>query len=189
MDRAQIIFRPSPLEVALVLLCFCIGILVVYQLLAPLPRLIAPQMQPHYVPLRNFERYAFVAPPSATLEVINARPIFVASRKPQQAEAAAPTKATPPPPPNAFLVGVISGMDQTIALVRIPGSPLETSVTIGASIAGWRVTKILPDKIELQAGDSQTELRLDAERPKDRDAAVPLNQMPMKSMPSMTGGN
>ncbi len=105
--------------------------------------------------------------------VISEKNIFSPERKefPQAAPSAEQTK--PAARPQVFLYGVVIADDYESAIVATPRSSLrkeerETAVLkVGAIIGEYRVAKILPDRITMEAaGDSFEILLLDARKPR-----------------------
>jgi len=111
----------------------------------------------------------FVPPPSGEFAAINAHPIFSPTRKSVE-PAPVGAAAAPPPPPSVALIGVILDGQTRLALVKTPASPLETGVSLGASIGGWQLTQIFPDRIVLHLGTSDDEIKLESNRAKDEPA-------------------
>src|ERR1051326_4815127 len=109
--------------------------------------------------LGNTEPLQFTMPPTAAFAEIAARPVFNPSRRPipppvapTAAPVAQPAPPPPPPPPpiNLTLVGIMAGLEDRFALVRLGGAPTINTIFEGQDIGGWRVYLILPDRILLR---------------------------------------
>jgi general secretion pathway protein N len=100
---------------------------------------------------------AFKLPPLATYAEVTRRPLFSATRQ--------------PPPPEAgqdllgksssfVLLGIILAPDDKAVLIQ-HGHPAEIArLHEGQAVEGWTVQSILPDRITLQHGASEVELKL-----------------------------
>lgn len=153
-------------------LCGLLALGCAYELWAPLPTFALPSV-PAPVPVEAAAPLPSAAPPpSSAFDVIENQPIFTSDRKPLVPSAAGP--AAPPPPPAIALVGIILDPTTKLALIRSPNSPLATAYAEGASIDGWILTQIAPDKIVLQAGTATDEVSLAA----NRAPAAPSSAMP-----------
>jgi hypothetical protein len=80
----------------------------------------------------------------------------------QTSDKAAPSSATAPPLPSLALVGVILDGQNSLAMVKLAGAPFAQAMGVGASIGGWQITGVGPDKIVLHAGAFEQDVRLDA---------------------------
>jgi hypothetical protein len=125
-------------------------------------------------------------PPSVVYAAITEKPLFLPTRTRPSLVVAKPETAAPPPPPNVYLVGVIADSAGSLALVRSPDSPLETSLRAGQTIGGWQITQILPDRMILTSGAVQDEVRLDAPHPMDAPPSKPNPQTPQQTPPQQT---
>jgi general secretion pathway protein N len=119
---------------------------------APTARPAAPAPAPAPPPARAA---AFKLPPLATYAEVTERPLFSATREP------------PPPEAGQDLLGKSSGF----VLLGIVLAPEDKAVLIrhgheiarlkeGQAVEGWTVRSILPDRITLQHGASEVELKL-----------------------------
>lgn len=144
--------------------------LLIYQISAPLPDLAPPVM--HLKP--KAQRAEAVVPvttpaPEAFAE-IDARPMFSPDRK---AIATAQTGEASLAPPDVILVGVIVSGRDSLAMLRTPSAPLATAYRVGASVSGWQLSEIAPDRVVLTAGAVRSEIRLDANKAPPRPPAAP----------------
>jgi len=149
----------TPMQQGLAGLCGLLGSILAWQLLAPSTTREVPTIAWHPSGL-DVALGSVPSPPANTFGRINERPIFNPTRKP-----VTPTPKAgeaPARPPDATLIGVIIDGQNRLALVRTSASPLEVSVTVGASLGPWTVTTIEPDHISLRAGTNETEIRLNA---------------------------
>ncbi len=109
------------------------------------------------VPLRE----SFRPPAAARYQEINARPLFVEARRPEQDE-----PLPPPPAPEGVerpldLIGVVLLPGRAAALLR-PQDPKEKVVRIrqGEQVDGWRLDTVRADRVVLRKGDQVRELPL-----------------------------
>lgn len=109
------------------------------------------------VPLRE----SFRPPAAARYAEINARPLFVEARRPEQ-----DVPLLPPPAPESVerpldLIGVVLLPGRAAALLR-PQDPKEKVVRIrqGEQIDGWRLDAVRADRVVLRKGDQVRELPL-----------------------------
>jgi len=89
------------------------------------------------------------------------RPLFTPGRR--------PTKAPPPPAQpkvgrqslkSIVLTGILIGPDKKVALIRSAKSPKPQSLGEGATVGGWRLEKVLADRILLSAGEQTAEIAI-----------------------------
>ena len=89
------------------------------------------------------------------------RPLFTSGRR--------PTKAPPPPAQpkvgrqslkSIVLTGILIGPDKKVALIRSAKSPKPQSLGEGATVSGWRLEKVLADRILLSAGEQTAEIAI-----------------------------
>jgi len=128
--------------------------LLVYQLAAPLPDLEVPQvrLQPKAGPA--LAGLAVTPPAAEQFAETDARPMFRQDRK------GAPATIGDAAPPDIALVGIIADGTDRLALVKTGTSPLASAYRVGASISGWRIVEIAPDRIVLASGPVRSEIRL-----------------------------
>ncbi len=113
--------------------------------------------------------------PQEPLQTIAERNIFAPDRKEFPVQAAAGEQAKPVARPQVILYGVMIAEEYKTASIANPGRLLfkgerETkTVKLGDRIGDYHVTKILPDRIALEAaGDSFEVLLFDPKSPKKR---------------------
>ncbi len=99
---------------------------------------------------------AFGLPPLSSFREISRRPLFSETRRP----AAAPVQAQPAPALDFVLTGIVTTDGGAIAFLRLKGQPGVVRATAGQEIRGWRVDRILPDRIVLRHGDRLQELKV-----------------------------
>ena len=119
----------------------------------------APQAPP---PQREFNpatREAFAA--------ILDRPIFARSRRPP--EETAPQVEAPPPALDVDLAGVVIWQSERFALLRQKSEAGLKQVGVGGKAWGWNVVTIESDRVLLQNGGSERELRLKYKEPERSD--------------------
>ena len=117
------------------------------------------------------------APPHESFDAIAEKNIFNPDRRefPTAGPAVAEAAANPITRPRIELYGVVIGEDYITASVINPGRPLhkgerETkTIKVGDMVGAYKVTKITPDRIVLEAGGDLFEVLLyDAKVPKRR---------------------
>ncbi|HWA90951.1 MAG TPA: hypothetical protein VG889_13000 [Rhizomicrobium sp.] len=148
--------------------------LLVYEVAAPLPEFDPPafRLKPRAPRIANVA--AVAAPTPDAFIDIALRPPFDPSRKSVVASAASDASAAPP---EVTLVGVIVDGANSLALLKTAASPLATAYRVGATISGWQVTEISPDRVVLGAGPARSEIRLQANKsaPAASQPPAPLN--------------
>ena len=101
---------------------------------------------------------------AATLDAFKGRPLFAPSRRsppPRQALATPPPPvAVEAPPPNLRLVGIVSGVDNAVAILRNASGGPSLSLKVGDVIETWRVQTIGPDRVTLREGARELTYRL-----------------------------
>jgi hypothetical protein len=159
--------RIAPAQAALLSLCFLMAALTVYELSVPPADFVLPVV--HLRPQLDAAQPppAFIAPSPDAFGAINDRPLFIPSRKPLAVPAgkSAAAAAAPPPLPALALVGVILDGQNSLAMVKLAGAPFAQAMAVGASIGGWQITSVGPDKIVLHAGTFEQDVRMDAKPP------------------------
>jgi type II secretory pathway component PulC len=114
------------------------------------------------------------------------RPLFSPTRRPL--DSAPATAASQPRKSLAkfVLTGVIIvSAEEKIALIQEAKSPAVQRLSEGQSIAGWRIEKILPDRVTLVSGDETAEIPLwsDQAPPQPRQSAKPQPRRPGIKLP------
>lgn len=163
--------RPNPgrrrLSLGLIGLAAMLS-LAVFDQLSQVPSLEAIETPPlAAVPAQRLEsQWDTGVPPLEALRETLSRPLFLASRRAPEPEAAAA-----PPPPKAEpldygLIGVTLFDGRRVALVRPRNGGRVLRVTEGARLGQWRVTAIAPKRLEVRSAGLVGELKLeDAKRP------------------------
>lgn len=133
---------------------------------------------------------AFAAPPPQEFAEIAARPVFVASRRPPPppappaAPAAVATAPPPAPPPVAasaiVVLGIVGEPAGRIAMIRPPNAPAVLNVREGDMVAGWRVVKILADRVVLRWNATEEEISF----PKSGEKTAASAQLSKKPPPA-----
>jgi len=136
----------------------------------------------------------FTMAPMPAFSEISARPIFIPTRRPIPPPAAPSVAVTPAPPPlpppapppqiNVTLVGIMIGDAGRFALVRAAGSQTVTTLAQGEEISGWRVFLILPDRIVLRVGTTETEVAFPVLAP-DQPGVAPVVTRPVSPIPQL----
>ncbi len=108
----------------------------------------------------------FVAPPRQDFAETEARPLFMASRRPfvaaQKPVAAAPKAAVALP--SLVLVGIIASAEERLALIKPANSSEVRKVGEGETVAGWQIRRIFADHIVVGAGAGEQEIVFPAQR-------------------------
>jgi hypothetical protein len=156
--------RLSMAQIAMLVVCVLMAGLFAYQLMAPPAQFALPDvhLKPKTIAMQT--PAPFIAPPQAAFDAINARPLFLPSRKAIAAldTGTGATQAGPPPLPNMAVIGVIGDAQNSIAMVKLAGSPFAQAMGVGAALGGWQIATIGPDKIVLRAGPFTQEVKIDA---------------------------
>lgn len=90
----------------------------------------------------------FAPPAFETFAEIDQRPIFNPTRRPVVKPKPEEEKPVEIPPPDAALIGVVIDGDMKVAVMRVGGAELQ-NLKIGDGLAGWSITKIEPELVEL----------------------------------------
>lgn len=98
-----------------------------------------------------------------SLDAFKGRPLFAPSRRPapvRQDTAAPALPVVESAAPDLRLVGVVSGLDTAVAILRRTpdGSPL--NLKVGDTVDAWRVELIAPDRVTLREGEREKTYRL-----------------------------
>ena len=147
----------------------------IYQAAAPLPDFDPPLVQLKTKTQQIAAVVPVSTPPPEAFAEIDARPMFSPARK---SVATAATGGAVLQPPDVALVGIIVDSRDRLAMLRTPGSPLATAFHVGATISGWQLSEIAPDRVVLSAGAARDEIRLDANKapPKPPPPPAPNSQ-------------
>ncbi|MCG8354390.1 MAG: hypothetical protein MI920_02340 [Kiloniellales bacterium] len=111
-------------------------------------------------PVGPNERFAL--PSLESFAQITARPLFRPSRRPAQQAATPEAPSGPPPSLELALTGVVTSLDERVALLRVQRDAKVVRTREGEEIDGWVVQEILPDRVLLQHGATTQELLLQA---------------------------
>lgn len=146
-----------PLPFALLFLCGALSAVLLRQSIGPEREFAVPSITSHAV-IPGIPRIPVFHPPPAQLLVeIPGRPIFNPSRQPINPM---PENEKPPPAPQVTFIGTMSEAGQQTALVKTPGNPQAFTIKPGATIAGWQVTDISPQRILFSAKSANFEAKL-----------------------------
>jgi len=153
----------NPLQIVLSGICGVLLLVLIYQTVAPVsPYSMSASTTGVRLPAITFSTDA-APPPASVFSDVDARPLFNPSRQPVASVAAvgnaAGTDAT-----NLTLIGVILDGNDRLALIRSAGAAFATGVRQGASIEGWTVAEVDPDRVVLQSGVRKQELLLASNR-------------------------
>ena len=96
----------------------------------------------------------------AAYAAIAERPLFSPSRQPTKPPPPIPKTAGRKSITNISLSGIIISPDQKTALIRSSKSPKLQSLIEGEKIQGWRLVRVLADRIVLTAGDETAEISI-----------------------------
>jgi hypothetical protein len=149
----------------LVMSCLALGSVVVFEMMGDVS--LAPQVTaaaPTVPALPEREPVSFEPPDPEAFEVIGERPLFSPSRlpfvPPTTSEPVVEPDQPPPEPLLAELVGVVLTADQRAAMVQEEGAPAPRRVTVGQSVAGWRVVEVERSRAVFRRGDEVQVLEL-----------------------------
>lgn len=151
-------------HIALLALCATFGSMLTFEILAPVEQPELPKIASRPEPAPAPPPAAFTPPsPQAFLE-IDDRFVFSPFRQQYKIPPVIPPPPPPPPPPNIVLLGIIIDGSSRLAIVKLPGTPVASTLTTGAAIAGWQIDQIEVDHIALHSGDAKHEFRLQYQR-------------------------
>jgi general secretion pathway protein N len=147
--------------VALVLgvLCVTFGVLVYYELdvagdqarTAPIPAVAGA------VPPLPAQPASSTLPPMEAFSEVTRRPLFSSTRQPPPPEAVKETQGNS----STFaLLGIIISDGGRIALIEYGRPPAMVRLKEGQAVEGWTLQSILPDRVVLQRGATDQELKL-----------------------------
>ncbi len=142
-----------------------------------LPAAVTPTKQTGTpVPGRKTAPAARLGPRNA-YNAIAERPLFARTRRPAEEE---PTTSAPSARtnlPNFILKGIVISPDEKYILLLKSSSSETVRLTEGQGIDGWRVEKILSDRVILKSGDRTVEFKLWNEHTKEpKPSAKPLTR-------------
>lgn len=102
--------------------------------------------------MRNLDAYSAIA----------RRPLFSPTRRPTESPAPQSTSQPRKTPSRFVLSGVVivSPDEKKIALLRESNSSSVLRLSEGETIGGWRIEKILPDRVIMRSGEESTEIEL-----------------------------
>ncbi|HTU35505.1 MAG TPA: hypothetical protein VMF66_17005 [Candidatus Acidoferrum sp.] len=142
--------------------CAILGAALLYLTFAPLPDEQPQQITLPHKPPPVLEAQSITMPPPAAFTALDSHPAFNPGRAPLATSQVSSGTQTPP---DVKVVGVIIDGANRIAMIRAPASPLAIAFQIGATISGWHIAEIEPDRVVLTSGGLRDEIRLDANRP------------------------
>jgi hypothetical protein len=139
---------------------------------------------------------AFAPDPVSAFSAVVDRPLFSRSRRPAPPERAVATEAKPGDNASPFVLsGVLIAGTSRVAFLRPVAEPKTLRVLEGETVDGWKIEKILPQRVVIGNGAVSTELTLKdriapataAARPPDKGAAPPPHGVPAPGMPEIPG--
>jgi general secretion pathway protein N len=151
--------RPSAV-VILGMLCIAFGVVIYYELgmagdktpAAPLP-VVAGSTVPPLPP----QPASSTLPPIESFAEVTRRPLFSPTRQPPPPEVVKDTQGNST---TIALLGIIISDDGRIALIEYGRPPALARLKEGQAVEGWTLQSILPDRIVLQHGTTEQEVRL-----------------------------
>jgi hypothetical protein len=150
-----------PVPAGLVLLAAVLAVDLLYQSAAP-PREFHPTPSTIKFPSAAPATHTgFVVPPAGEYSEIDERPIFSPQRKPMGSQLSDVDMSATGTPSNLALVGIITGPDNRIAILKTAGSAATQNVSVGGTIEGWRVTRIESNYIVLHQDSSDQDVKLE----------------------------
>ena len=100
-------------------------------------------------------------PPRQQFSQLIARPPFAATRRPlQPRRVVVEAKPQAIPKPKILLVGTFVNSESGVAVVQKAGVEKQIRLSKGETIDGWKLEKILPDRILLKSKDEAFEVKL-----------------------------
>jgi hypothetical protein len=165
----------KPPQALLAAICAALLLATLYELVAPVQAFSVPDAPLHSGAVTPASTLRFAMPPEDRFAAIDARPIFLPTRKPPLLPdtAAANQPATPPPLPAMVLVGIILDGANHLALLKSPGAPFVQTLSVGAALGGWTIAEIDADKIVLRTtGFPDQAMTLDAARAAEPPSVV-----------------
>jgi len=103
-------------------------------------------------------------PPNDLFAASDQRPLFTPTRRPAPPPPIAPTITPAPPLPQLRLIGVLSGPNQRLALLKPVNAPAFTAAP-DQVVEGWTVSDIAADRVTLRYGDALETLNLHEQKP------------------------
>lgn len=129
-----------------------------YEIFAPLDPVETAEFHPKAAPLHLAAPPA--PPPADAFADIDARPLFSMTRQPL------PDTALPGGGASTgsdfILVGVISGGEKSVALLRSRSTQQSTSAAVGDIVNGWRIAKIDPTSVTLRSATGSIVIGMEA---------------------------
>ena len=98
--------------------------------------------------------------PRNEYNAIAERPLFARTRRPAEEAPATTAPSAQANLPNFVLTGIVISPDEKYILLLRASSSETVRLIEGQTIDGWRVEKILPDRVTLKSGDRTVELPL-----------------------------
>jgi len=149
----------------------CCGLLaacIAYEIAVPPPPVADPQPLPKASSVHLPDAIVFAPRPIAFYHDIDERPLFVTDRKPLLDEGDGAPAATS----DISVVGVSIDGTRAIALLKNKSDNTTTTASVGDIVGGWRISKILPDKVVIRANGSDTVVALNG--PSSDPPSAPL---------------
>jgi hypothetical protein len=170
-----------PTLLATLAVAFAGGIL--YETIAPLDPVEVTPFHPAPGPVRLAQPPA--APPPDAFADIDARPLFSMTRQPLADTSGLATTAGA----DFILVGVISGGDKAVALLKNRTTSQSFSAVVGGVVDGWRVAKIDPTVVTLRSATGSIDVGLEA--PGSGPPSAPISPLqpvhpPVATLPATT---
>lgn len=137
-------------------------------------------------PQTDTTRRAVALPDRALFQEINARPVFLSSRRPPKPAPPRPPKPSaailvtkprlPPLPPLLELDGVILSSDGALALLRVPSTDHAIAAGIAQIVGGWKLVAVRADEVDLEALSTVRTVKLNHSR-NTRPSSLPRGQL------------
>jgi general secretion pathway protein N len=96
-------------------------------------------------------------PPIERFAEVTRRPLFSPTRQPPPPEAVKDTQGNPN---NFALLGIIIADGGRVALIEYGRPPALARLKEGQAVEGWTLQSILPDRVVLQHGATEQEVKL-----------------------------
>jgi type II secretory pathway component PulC len=159
--------------VLLVALCAALAVVVYRELggvAAPAPPAVENAGAAPRTPSASLPASGFKLPSLDSLAEVSQRPLFSSTRRPPPPEVAGDAFG----PASGFaLVAVIISDTGKVALIQHGRPPALSRVTEGQTVEGWAVQSISPDRVTIEHGGAQHELKLKDRTPPQPPVAPP----------------
>jgi hypothetical protein len=154
-------------QIVLLVLCGGLGILLAYELFAPLREYRPPAVDAPHRTYAVETPALYSVPAFDAFANIDERSVFnpLRTRVASASDIGNETAAGDNLPPDLALIGVILDGQTKMALLKSSAAPMVVGVPQGGTIEGWQVADVLPDRVVFAAHGSRQELKLSDNKP------------------------